>query len=186
MLLALLFFIGAGGLLMMSLSDEGAAPTKKSVLRSSQYEDRVNSHLMMTNQRIEMQKEKAIIDNNKFTREYHEIQAAKPYQNDRNGVDLSVEAHAAEVAKELGRGSREERAPQTPDELIQAEIFNQQQYADYSQAYKEEYAKKFIENAARSGWRVKLNSEFKVISVTPIRNPSGQMNTSDTGGGSSQ
>ena len=183
MLLALLFFVGAGALLLLSLSAEETAK-KSSQLHTQQYEDRVNSHLMLTNQKMELQRQRAIVDNNSYAPDYYDTKAGQAYHNNANGVDLSTEAHAADVAKELGRGEREARAPETPHELIQSEIFNDQQYSEYTQAYKEEYARKFIENAARSGWRVKLSDDFKVISVTPIRTPSGQMQIFGGGGSS--
>lgn len=191
MLLALLFFIGAGALLLMSISAEDN-DKKASKVNSQAYEERVNNHLMMTNQKMELQRERAMVENNKYAPDFRDTKAGNAYSNGNLGVDLSVEGHATEVANELGRGERESRAPQNPHELIQSEIFNQQQYQEYTQAYKEDYAKKFVENAARNGWRLKLNDDFKVISVTPLRNPSSgpsfnsQMQLFDSGGGSAQ
>lgn len=88
------------------------------------------------------------------------------------GFDLSSESSARDLAKDLNRDNVQNSAlPETPDQLIQSEIFNQQQLADYSAAYKEEYARQFVENARRAGWEVVLDEDFRVISTRRIRNP---------------
>ena len=44
---------------------------------------------------------------------------------------------------------------------------------EYRQAYKEAYAREFVENARRSGLEITLDDNFEVISVQRIRQPSG-------------
>lgn len=174
MLLALLLFIAAAGLIFAYLGTEeskskGPAP----VVKSEKFEKSVNRHLMLTNERMELEKQRMAVENARLLNEGSN-RAQRAYTND-NRLDLSSDTRAAELANELGRGTRTEEAD-SPHDIVQRELFNEQQAQGYSQAYKEEYARQFIENARKGGYKVKLSEDLsRVISVTPIRTPTNQM-----------
>lgn len=174
--LALLLFIGAAGLIFAYLgSEERSGKGKGSpVLKTAEYEKAVNKHLMLTNEQIEMQRKKMQIET--AAQMNSNFNATKPqaaFHNDSH-LDLQSDDKAAEIAKELGRGSRFEEV-NSPNDVIQKELFNQQQMQQYTEAYREEYARQFVENARRGGYKVILSEDLsRVISVTPIRNPSQQ------------
>ena len=186
MLLAILLLLGAGGLIVFSLMPDSKSSQSSTVIYSKKYEDKVNRYLMLTNQKMELQKQRMMVENNALAPDYEDTKGSRPYQNSNSGVDLSGDSHASDVARELGRDDREANIPQTPHEMIQTEIFNARQQQEYSQAYKQEYARQFVENAANHGWDVKLSDDFKVLSVKPIRKPTNQMQLFNSGGGSSQ
>lgn len=173
MLLALLLFLGAGGLIFAYLGSENKSKNGvSSVTKSQKYEQSVNRHLMLTNERMELEKQRMALENAKLLN--NSLKGARPqngYAND-DRLDLSTDTRPAEVANELGRGQKQEDIV-SPHDIVQKELFNEEQAQEYSQAYREEYARQFIENARRGGYNVKLSEDLsRVISVTPIRNPS--------------
>ena len=184
MLLALLLFIGAAGLLFFYL-DSGemhSSSTAPSVplTKTEKYEQSVNKHLMLTNEKIQQQQQRSRLEY--ANSEFGSASAKKAYQNE-DRLDLSQDTRAAEIANELGRGDRREEYS-SPHDVVQKEIFENQQKDEYSQAYREEYARQFIENARRGGYKVMLSDDLtRVISVTPIRRPS-QNHMQIQGGGS--
>lgn len=181
-LLALLLFLGAGVMAFLYLGSDG---TKKkfaeisAAVRSEKYEKSVNKHLMVTNETMSMARQRMEIENARLAKDFDATSAQPAYVPQQSGVDLSNDSRAADIANELGRGEKRPEAFENPNDVVQKELFNQQQQAEYSKAYKEEYARQFVENARRGGYKVKLGEDFKVISVTPLRNPSGQNGDSD-------
>ncbi|XGC81038.1 hypothetical protein ACES2L_00905 [Bdellovibrio bacteriovorus] len=171
MLLALLLFIGAAGLIFAYLGSEDSKPVRAvdTTVKSEKYEKAVNKHLMFTNEKMELERQRMAVENAKLLNsDFNSTTPKQAYTNDSK-LDLTVENRAAEVANELGRGLKEEQA-MTPDEIVQRELFNQQQNQEYSRAYKEEYARQFIENARRGGYKVILSDDLsRVISVQPLR-----------------
>jgi hypothetical protein len=189
MLVAIVFFVGAGALVAYSMLPDTASPvaSKNALLHNEKYEAKVNRHLMLTNEKMEMQRQRMIMENEALAPEYFRTKATHIVNPEEEHGVLNAETHAVDVAKELDRDTKTASIPNTPDELIQAEVFNQQQEREYTRAYKEEYANQFIANAAKNGWKVKLNSEYKVISVAPIRNPSAEApQLFKSGGGGAQ
>ncbi|NUN04914.1 MAG: hypothetical protein HUU57_04040 [Bdellovibrio sp.] len=185
MFLALLLFVGAAGLLFSYL-DSGEVHSSSSVPRApltknEKYEQAVNKHLMLTNERIQQQEQRLRLEH--ANREFGSVSSQRAYQNE-DRLDLSQDTRAAEIANELGRGERREEYS-SPHDVVQKEIFESQQKEEYSQAYREEFARQFVENARRGGYKVMLSEDLtRVISVTPIRRPSqNQMEVFGSGSG---
>jgi hypothetical protein len=175
LLLALLLFVGAGLLLFMSLESPKQKTSEASArerIKGPEWEKKVNHHLFSTNEDIDFQRQKMQIENRRLAPEIYNTRKQNAYKDSNQGVDLSTDSRGYEIANELGRGSRENGAPQTPHEVVQGEIFNEQQRDEYTDAYKKEYARQFVENARRGGYDVKLSDDFKVLSVRPLRRPS--------------
>lgn len=176
MLLALLLFVGAAALIFAYLGSEEPKIKSKipTTVKSEKYEKSVNKHLMFTNEKMELERQRMQVENaNLLNSDFNATKAQRAYSNDAK-LDLTVENRAAEVANEIGRGEKRQEGPMTPDEVVQRELFNQQQTNDYSRAYKEEYARQFIENARRGGYKVILSDDLsRVISVQPLRSKQG-------------
>lgn len=62
--------------------------------------------------------------------------------------------------------------PESPAEVIQMEVYRKKMQELADQAYKEEYARQFKENALKDGYEIELNDNLDVISVKPLRQPS--------------
>lgn len=188
MMLALLLFLGAAGLVFAYLSSEEKAPKKTGApasVKSEKFEKSVNRHLMLTNERIEMARQRMQIENSQaLNADFSSTRPQQAYENP-NRLDLSQDTRAQEIAEELGRAGRREES-MSPHDIVQKELFNADQAQEYSQAYKEEYARQFVENARRGGYKVILSEDLsRVIKVIPIRNPSNSMNLfEDSGSGS--
>lgn len=183
MLLALILFIGAGALLFMSLgSDTGKkssaasskrAPQAAASTKTSDYQKNVNRHLMLTNEKMQMERRRMDVENFKTADRFQDVREQKAYHPSDQGLDLSTDSRGFDIANEIGRGHKNAADPTTPAEVVQAELYNREQSAQYDEAYREEYARQFVENARRGGYRVKLSEDLsRVISVQPIRNPS--------------
>lgn len=173
--LALLLFIGATGLIFAywGTEDSKRAPGSTQVAnKTEKYEKSVNRHLMFTNENIQMQRQRLQAENSQLMNtDFSSTRPQGAYQNE-NKLDLTPDTRAVEMANELGRGERREEYS-SPHEVVQKELFNEQQAQEYTQAYKEEYARQFVENARRGGYKVILSEDLsRVISVTPLRNPS--------------
>lgn len=185
-LLALLLFIGAGLLLLLALDSESPQRglSSDSRAKTPEYEKHVNKHLMLTNDRLTMERQKMALENARVN-DFRATTPQQAYSNSDSGLDLSVDRRAYEIANELGRGEkkRDQQQPMTPDEMIQRDLFESQQTQEYSQAYREEYARQFVENARRGGYKVILSEDLtRVISVQPIRRPSENMDLFQSNG----
>ncbi len=185
-LLAILLFLGAGILVLMSLGNDnsksgGYAGTKK----SEKFEKSVNKHLMLTNEKIEFERRRMEIEN-ATGGDFNSTKAQETYNPQDSGLDLSSDSRAAEVADILGRGERKEGEPLNPHDVIQKELFNAQQEAAYSEAYKKEYARQFVENARRGGYKVYLDENYRVKQVIPLNRQPGSTDIFNTNGGAVQ
>jgi hypothetical protein len=89
-------------------------------------------------------------------------------------VDHSADANEATAFEDLNRYPKQLEA-QNPDNVIQAQLSDEDRRQAYEQAYRAQYAKQFIENARRNGYEVRLNDQNVVISVKPLRVPNGQL-----------
>ena len=174
MLLALLLFLGAGGLIFAYLGSDGKKKNAgvSATLKTEKFEKSVNRHLMLTNERMELEKQRMAVENaDALNKGFAGTRSQKAYYNE-NRLDLSVDTRAQEMANELGRGQRQEDI-ESPHDIVQRELFNEEQAKQASQAYREEYARQFIENARRGGYKVQLSEDLsRVISVQPLRDNS--------------
>lgn len=171
--LVLLLLIAASGLFVAYFSSSPSVSAEKvgsKASRSEGFEKSVNKHLMFTNDRVVIERQKIELENNRLLLEKSAIGGAhqEPYSNE-NKLDLSSENVESHVAAALGRSSRQDEVS-SPQDVIQREVFSREQMAEYTQAYKEEYARQFIENARKGGYRVILSEDLnRVISVQPIK-----------------
>lgn len=84
-------------------------------------------------------------------------------------LELNTTDEAEKLAQDLKKNPIGSKRPSSPEEYLQMELFKAQEAATLNAAYKEEYARQFIANARKDGWEIKLNKDFKVISVKPLR-----------------
>lgn len=154
----------------------GTQETKTSQkLRSSQISaysnetnEVVNKHLSITSQALEIKRKKMNIENQFSAPQIGESVVSKEQKPKDYGVDHSADTNESNAYEDLNRYRHELRATD-PDRIIRDQIAEQEDTAEYDQAYREEYARQFIENARRNGYEVKLNSDYVVISVKKIK-----------------
>lgn len=191
LLLALLLLTGAVVLIFSYIATDdknlkehvsGTEP----VFKSDKYEKSVNRHLMLTNEKMKLEHQRAKLESARLlNNDFNKSSAQQPFMNE-NKLDLSSENRAAEVAKEIGRDRDRKEEVISPDDIVQKDLFNEQQMQEYTQAYRAEYARQFVENARRGGYNVILSEDLtRIISVTPLRAPSQNFNLDLSPGASS-
>ncbi len=151
-------------------------PRQRSAEAAQKFEKKVNKHLFQTSQQMALAREKAQLEAARL--QHQGIRANPGFDPEKlpHEFDISHDTRNETLVRELGRDVKPPALPSNPQDLIQAELFEAQQMAAYTEEYKKEYASQFVENAKKAGYNVKLNDQFKVISVQPLRRPSDQYN----------
>lgn len=178
-LLPLALLLLAGFFVFLFFLPENAPKSGGDMAHSKQFEDRVNRHLFKTAQQMELSREKMQLEANRLAQSGIE---KVPPQTQVHKLDLSTDPRAEALLQALGREVKESTGPSNPDEAVQAELFESQQLQEYSEEYKAEYARQFVENARKAGYLIKLNDDYKVISVRPIRKPAENFELFEAGG----
>lgn len=172
--IALAFFAAAGLLFFVYFLSptEKSGPSRKiqSTLKSQKYEATVNRHLQGTNNRMEIDRQRAEVENAlSIERAYQQGRTHKSAPEAGGGYDLSYDTVGEDTARALGR-VRNSEVIQSPNHEIQNEIYNQQKLQALEEAERLEYARQFVENARRGGWDVRLSPDLStVISVKPLK-----------------
>lgn len=175
-LLALLFLLGAGLFLVLAfLLPESRKPNVISA-KTPEAEKLVNKHLWQTAYQKELAQEKMKAQNSYMAPQVGEsIWMKRKYDSKELGIDHSPDTNEHNVHDDLNRYKKELQATH-PDAIIQGQIADRLLEAEYTEAYRAEYARQFVENARRNGYHIVLDANFVVLSVTPIkpqeRNPS--------------
>lgn len=169
-LLAVAFLLLSGFYVVLFLLPEGKKTNgpQSGIVQSKEFEEKVNKHLFQTSQNIEISRQRMQIEANRIAEK--EFGTTTP-KEEIHKLDFSADPRAEALLRELGRDVKESAGPTNSDEQVQTDLFEAQQMQEYSEAYKREYARQFVENARKAGYIIKLNDEYKVISVKPIRKP---------------
>lgn len=141
---------------------------------SLQADELVNKHLWMTGKAQELAQERMKAQNDYTNPKVGDSiwpNGQKPEVSKQIGVDHSADSNETTAYQDLNRYPKQLNM-QNPDNVIQAQLSDEDRRREYEQAYKAEYARQFVENARVNGYDVRLNDEYVVISVRPIRNPS--------------
>lgn len=178
---AVLLLLSAFFIFLFMIPEKKKAPVKTNLVQSQEFEKAVNRHLFSTSQHIELEQEKMALEASRLQSQGIKVQSGPNLEG--NGVDLSTDPRAEALLKALGRDVKEPGSAVNPNDLVQSELFEEEQSNQYSEAYKKEYARQFVENARRAGWVVKLNDQYKVMSVQPLRKPSQNFDMFQGGGG---
>lgn len=166
----------AGFLLFLGLKGGGSSKSPKNLAKDEKVQSNVNEHLRKTAEKIEMAKRQQAIRSWQLVNDYNSSVSEQAYVPPSEGANLQETDSAHEVAKDLGRSYDESQTGSgNASDLIHQQLFEAQINQQADKAYKDAYAKQFIENARRAGWDVKLDDNFKVISVKKIeRKPTNQ------------
>jgi hypothetical protein len=175
LVLALLVLL-VTGILLWPVPKKAKPMTAGHISASShQAEEIINRHLWMTDKSRELAQEQMKAQNTYTNpRIGDSIWPEGQKSGKQMGVDHSPDTNENNAYQDLNRYPKNLQV-QTPDAVIQAQLSDEDRRREYEAAYREEYAKQFIENARRNGYEVLLNDQFVVISVRPIRNPSGEL-----------
>lgn len=183
-LLGLTLLLLSGIFMFLYLLPDEKPKLNKTVQNEKEFESKVNKHLFSTSQKMELQRKKMEI-------ETADIAAKRPSQSQNEesperGVDFTPDPRATALLNILRREVNGSPGPEGSNDLIQTELFELEQLQHYSEEYKKEYARQFVENARQAGYNVKMNDQYKIISVTPIRKPAQNIDLFQSEGGAAQ
>ena len=178
--LIIFLLLGAAGVLtVLALRPEGTGvlpgkKIKRVSASSPEAEKLVNQYLWMESQSQEFRRMQIEAQNTySAPRIGSAIMPSGKKETTGFGVDHSPDQNELNAYQDLHRDRKEYRA-YSPDHVIQGQIADGEKANEYQQAYREEFAKQFVENARRHGYEVKLNSDYVVISVKPISRATGE------------
>lgn len=157
-----LIIVGYGGFYFYNEYQLKNLPIGQSDLSSNDVEQVVNKYLKQTTHKIQKERfdsEKAVA---------HALKqplVLTTNAKETNPADVPV-------SKQIWR---ESDIQITPAEVINSDMYDEAALAQQDEEVRKQYAKEYIENARRGGFHVVLSKDLsKVVSVTPIRKPSGQ------------
>lgn len=172
--LALLLLLFAGVLLFLGIRDDRKSKKDAtSLARTEQIQEKVDQHMQLTAERLNLQRARMQIENSRLAKDYSQSKEQRPYVAPQEGSELVQEQASEAVAQDLGRNQMLRVMPANPADLINHQLFEQERAKASNEAYRREYARQFIENARRGGWDVKLSEDYRVISVRPYQKPTG-------------
>ncbi len=132
----------------------------------------VNRHLLVTNQEVQLQEQRMRLENKFYAPQLGDSIWPKIDQHKKNlGVDHSADRNERTAYEDLNR-DKHQLSVSDPDHIIQQQINDNDKQNEYEAAYRENYARQFIENARAHGYQIELDSSLVVKSVKQIRRPS--------------
>lgn len=164
----LLILAGGAGMFYFLFAETGSVSNRRMIKQDSVSQTKVNDHLIGTAAKIALDQEKADlmvrqIQNNTFNSREQSV-----YENS-NSLDLSSDHSSSDVHKIIRPRSDSHGSEIDPNSLIQSKILDDEEIEAMTEEYQIEYAKQYIENARRDGWDIKLDKDFRVIQVRPIK-----------------
>lgn len=150
--------------------DDGAQISLQKVdAHSDLVETKVNDHLGMTAKKIELQQELAEAQLKRIPKVGDRLGPDNSALSAKSrGVDFSEEMNESTVYEDLNRHPKEYSKWKGPGYRVQNEETLKEDNVYTTQAEMAEYARQFIENARRGGYRVQLNEDYVVISVQKL------------------
>ncbi len=168
LLLSLFFLFSAFGLFWLALQDEEGL-SENDLIPVQASDEAVRKHLRKTSQKIQAQKVQAQIENFAPAPRFNEG-GTQVYEASSHGLEFRPDPRLNELSHTLRREPKASgsQLPE-PNEMIQNQLYEQQRWNEYKLAYRQAYAQKFIENARKHGWEIRLNEEFKIVKVKAIK-----------------
>ena len=144
--------------------------------RSKETQELVNRHLRETSQDITLKQQKASIESQKEILKAQSSRPQKKFDYNPHQLEISEYQENPIFNQELGRGVKSYDFSQDPNQIVQSKLFQDQTLEKYTEQYKKEYTRQFIENARQAGWEIKVDASYRIISARPIqRSPAYQI-----------
>lgn len=180
----ILIFLGFVTLLMQDFGVTGASGQIEmgSIdLKSKDTQEKINRHLQETSRKMYLQEQRSQIESRKIQEEVRKMKAQEVYHVEPSTVDIPNANDRHYFNEQVGRGRKDFGSPQDPSQMIQEQLFREESERQFSEAYKKEYTRQFIENARAGGWEIKVDDSFRIISVKPIKRKPAENVFSDDG-----
>ena len=161
-----------GGLLFLVLSISSPQKNHKEsspekILKSAEYNKRVNEHLKMTAQEISQREQASRLESAKSDPDdFRKLGTTALPGRETDQDEIGADKKWDELAQRLNpdHGIDENSITQQ----LQSELLEKQNQRALTTAYKAEYARQFVENARKHGYQIELSSDYRVLSVKKI------------------
>ncbi len=180
--MGLILLLLAVGLFL--LEDDGTPKSQTHQgLRSKETQELVNRHLRETSQEMILKQQKSAIEAQQEILNSQKSGPQQKFNYNPHQLEISEYQDNPTFNQEVGRGVKSFDYAKDPNEIVQGKLFQDQAEEKYSEQYKKEYARQFVENARTAGWEIKVDASYRVISAKRIqRAPSYQVFEGDTSG----
>lgn len=168
LLLSAFLICSALGLVWLALNDDDSINENESISVQAS-DEAVRKHLHKTSQKIQQQKVQAQLDNLTQAPRWSEEGATQVYEASSHGIEFKSDPRLNELTQTLERNQKPANRVPDPKELIQAQLYERQKWDEYTLAYRQAYAQKFIENARKNGWDIRLNDDYKIVKIRPLK-----------------
>lgn len=164
---ALLLFLGAGAFLYLALNEQKELNNQRSAieLKPVQSED-INFNLKAAQQRQQLDRLRVMDEINRVK---PDPKAQPNLQHDsRNTISFESDNRNQDVLDATRKNVTSEKLQLTPDEIVQTHLYELQVAKQMDEAYRKEYARRFIEYAKSKGYAVKLDAQLRIISIKKL------------------
>lgn len=138
-------------------------------LQSKETQDLVNHHLRETSQDMLLRQQKSQLEAQKEILNAEKQGPQQKYNYNPHKLEISQYEENPDFNKAVGRDSKAYDYAQEPNQIVQGKLFQDQAEEKYSEQYKKEYARQFIENARKAGWDIKIDASYRVISAKKLQ-----------------
>lgn len=170
----LIFLIGAAILFFFDhfedIKSNSQANTLEPQISINEHEkmNRVNQHLKETALQLESDRLRRAQEAHNELQKLQQGISVDTYKAD-NGLTFENNQRMEQLTEELNRSQALSDDQLSPEQIVQNRLLEIRMQETADQAYKEEYARQFIENARAGGWDIRLGPNFEVLSVRKLR-----------------
>lgn len=133
-------------------------------------EEKMNRHLKLTAQKIELEKLRAQIATGNLPKVGEKLFKDSGFPKGEDyGVQMNSDPNEDRTYRDLNRHPKDFGLVKTADSVIKEEKAQEEMLARQLEAERREYARQFIENARRAGYELKVSDDFVVTGVRKIQ-----------------
>lgn len=163
---ALLLFLGAGAFLYLAVSEKDDLIAKQQAeLLNPVDPDSVNFNLKAALQQQQINKIKILEE---IKRGKVDSNANRQIQPPESSISFESDKINSDIQDALGKNKGTDTTSLSPDDIVQAHLYEIQVMKQLDDAYRKDYAKKFIAYAKSKGFAVKLDAQLRIISIKRI------------------
>ncbi|MBL7545080.1 MAG: hypothetical protein JNL11_14780 [Bdellovibrionaceae bacterium] len=139
-----------------------------SITQSNQL-DQINDHLKTTNDKMELQKLKALVANLKVEHELTKSENLKSqYEAKEPIINFDEDPRERRLAEDLGRTNQLKKVPLDPRSQVYNSVLEDRQAHKRQEEERRRQAQKFVADARKDGWVVRLDDKHQIKSYRRI------------------
>lgn len=167
-----LVLLVVGLFLILNVDKKSAEPTKTNTATQTMTDkekiSRVNEHMQETALKVAQDRVRRAAEAQKELDRLKNTGTQQKYDGSQ-GLTFDTDASMQNLTQELNRSHDLSDDQLTPEQIVNNRLLEMQLEEKADQAEREEYARRFIENARAGGWDIRLGPNFEVLSVKKIR-----------------